>query len=120
MENPEEVINAVTDAKPLSLAQIAVLEKAECPVLRFEIDKIADNIRAAYLYATAKKSVRDAVAAIADAEAASLEWVDGLKDGEFKAIFTELLEGLDAFYQMLPPPKKKTMETEGNTETDGS
>lgn len=113
--NPEVALNAVIDPKPITIARLALLEKAGCKILEGEIDTLHENIRAAYLYSL---PLKEAVAAIPTADADSLEWVDKVGDDEYKRIFTELAEGVAAFFEMLPPAKKKTEKSD--TETAGS
>lgn len=104
--NPEKALDAVLNDTPLSLVKMAILEKAKSPVLRLEVDNLCDDIKAAYLYSL---PTAEAVKAIPDADSASLEWLEKVGDDEYRRIFSELVDGLIAFYKTLPPaPQKKT------------
>lgn len=112
--NPEKALDAVLDTSAISLAKLAVLEKAKSPVLRLEVDNLCEDVKAAYLYSL---PAREAVSAIANADAASLEWLEKIGDDEYRRIFGELVDGLIKFYSTLPPLQKKTDSAQG---TDGS
>lgn len=112
--NPEEVLAAVTGANSLSLAKLAVLERAESPLVRLEVDKLYENIKAAYLYSL---PVAEAVKHIPTADVDSLVWLDEIGDDRYREIFGELVDAMIAFYKMLPSKKKMTENPD--SETDG-
>ena len=108
--NPKDAVDAILSQKPLSLAKMAILEKAKSPVLELDVSDLCADIKAAYLYSL---PVADALAALPDADERSLIWLEKVGDEEYRRVFSELVDGLIEFYRMLPPAKKKT-------EQDGS
>lgn len=108
-ENPQKALDATLSGTPLSLAKLAVLEKAKSPVLRLDINDLCEDIKAAYLFSL---PASEAVKAIPDADAKSMEWLEGIGDGEYRRIFKELVDGLISFYQTLPPPSQKKTDSD--------
>lgn len=112
--NPKEAIAAIlgTGGK-LTLGRLALLERAKSPVLDFDFKDLNADIQAAYLYA----APFDVAVKCKELETASLLWLDEVGYEKFDELFSQLVDALVAFYDMLPPQKKTA---DSASETDGS
>ena len=112
-KNPSAILDAVTSPSPLTISQIAILEKMSSPLLYQDVTKLGENIKATYIVNIPYK---DAVKQIKadELEGNAMEWADELGWDKFQEKFGELLVGLLGFWKMLPPQeseeaqKKKT------------
>lgn len=114
-KNPSAILESVVDPSPLTISQIAALEKIKSPVLDNDVTNLGENIKAAYVvnipYSDAAKEIRDGTL-----EEKSMEWADSLGWEEFQNRLAGLVLGVIGFWKMLPPPeseesqKKKAVE----------
>lgn len=105
--NPEKAVQAIANPAPLTLAQIALFEKIDAPILRADISSLRDNLIAVWIYKTPLKEVarnfdRREEKALCMGEAMSGE--------EYGDALAELVRACTAFYEMMP--RKETGETE--------
>lgn len=114
--NPEKAIQAITNPAPLTLAQLALFEKIDAPVLRADLSSLRDNLIAVWIY---KKPLREVSRNFDRREECALEMADKMSGEEYGEALTELVRACTAFYEMMP--RKETGEAEGeegNGETE--
>lgn len=110
---PEPVasLNAILDPKPLTIAQIALLERVNSPVVSGRIDNVNDCLLALYLLSMpireAGKLTRENSADVLKDMA--VEWSDeNIVDGRtYNDRLSELLVACTEFWRMLPRPEEK-------------
>lgn len=111
-KTPEEVVSAIVAPAPLTIAKIAILEGAGSPILNQNVRSLRDNVKSVYLvnlkYSEAAKKIKSYSSVEFEEEA--MEWADKLGWVEYDKLFTELVEGLIAFWKMLPPSEEKKTE----------
>lgn len=125
--NPEAALDALMNPAPLTLAQIALLEKVKSPVLVADITSLYDNAVAVWIY-------RNKAAYVAHnlerREELAMEMVEAMTQDEYGDELTRLVRAVTAFYEMLPRagandsgevdadgnviPKKKDSATDGS------
>ena len=109
--NPEKAVQAIADPSPLTLAQIALFEKIDAPILHADIGSLRDNLIAVWIYKTPLKEVarnfdrREEFALLMSERMSGEEYGDAL---------TELVRACTAFYEMMP--RRESGESEGDTE----
>lgn len=108
-KNPSAVLDAISDPSPLTISQIAILEKISSPLLYQDVTNLGENIKATYI---ASIPYKDAVAQIKDGsvEEKSVEWADGLGWDKFQEEFGKFLVGLFGFWKMLPPKESESAQ----------
>lgn len=114
--NPSAILDSIAEPSPLTISQMAILEKIDSPLLSRNVTNLVENIKATYIVNIPYK---DAVAQIKDEtfESRSMEWADSLGWDVFQEKLGLLLVGLFGFWKMMPPPesdsdsKKKMEET---------
>ena len=102
--NPDKAVAAITNPAPLTLAQLALFEKIDAPVLYADVSSLRDNLIAVWIY---KHPVREVAKNFDRREELALEWSDG-------QYLTELLQACTAFYEMMP-----RKESAGEIDEDG-
>ena len=92
--NPEKAIQAIADPAPLTLAQIALFEKIDAPILHADISCLRDNLIAVWIYKTPLHEVarnferREELALLMSENMTGEEYGNGLmKDEEIYTIF---------------------------------
>jgi len=115
-KTPAAVLEAVTRPTSLTLARLALLEKAECPIIFRDISKLAENVRATYLFSI---PYEEAVEKMATADKDSLVWLEKVGEKAYLDKFEELARGIVEFWKMLPNTEKKK-DSETVSETGGS
>lgn len=114
-KNPESVLDAVIDPAPLTIAQLAILEKMKSPVLlERRLTLHIENVKATYAvqlpYREAAKAIKKE-----DFEETAMEWADSIGWKEFSDKFEALVLSLIAYLKMLPKAEQKD-EGEGDGE----
>lgn len=115
--NPIASVDALINAKPLTIAQVALLSRIDSPILFGIADDINKCITALYLLSI---PMSEAVKHLKTAEDDALVWSHE-KYGSFKDYSRDmcsLLDSITEFWKMMPSadPKKKQFDTA----TDGS
>lgn len=109
--NPEKAVAAITNPAPLTLAQLALFEKIDAPVLYADVSSLRDNLIAVWIY---KHPVREVAKNFERREELALEWSEKLSGDEYGQYLTELLQACTAFYEMMP-----RKESSGEIDEDG-
>ena len=109
--NPDKAVAAITNPAPLTLAQLALFEKIDAPVLYADVSSLRDNLIAVWIY---KHPVREVAKNFERREELALEWSEKLSGDEYGQYLTELLQACTAFYEMMP-----RKESAGEIDEDG-
>jgi len=115
-KTPKAVLDAVLRPTSLTLARLALLEKAKCPILYRDITKLSENVRATYLFSI---PYEEAVAKMETADKDSLVWLEKVGEAEYLKKFEELARGVVSFWKLLPKVEKKK-DSQTDSETVGS
>lgn len=100
--NPQTVLDAIADPAPLTLGQVALLEKIKSPLLSATNPAAADVIPGLYLLSLpSAQGARHLDTLTEDAFA----WADTLSPGDFSKRWVAALKALRAFYALLPGPE---------------
>lgn len=104
MKTPEPALNALVDPHPVTLGQIALLEKIGSPLVVGSEGEVpaADLIPSLYLLTLPS---REGVAHLTTLEADAFAWADGLTAAQFQEYLRTAMEGVKAFYELLPQPE---------------
>ncbi len=120
---PKASLDAIADPAPLTIAQLAILERVKSPVTLGGIDSVDDCLLALWLLSM---PVREAgrltgEKSVAELRDGAVAWADetGLDGAAYHAALTRLLRSCAAFWRMLPRPEAKDAKKNG-TETAGS
>lgn len=118
--NPVAGVDALVDPRPLTIAQVAVLSRANNPVLVGKVENLDRALEALYLTSIpAAEAVRRIKAGTSQDDA--VEWAERelREPGEYADRMVALLDAITAFWKMLPngDPQKKT---QSDTAMDGS
>lgn len=109
--NPEKAVNAITKPASLTLAQLALFEKIDAPILRADTSCLRDNLIAIWIY----KNPTSVVARNFDKrEILALEMSEKMTGEEYGSALIEVIEAVTAFYEMMP--KKENGEEEEEEE----
>lgn len=109
-DNPQEITDAITKPKPLTLGKIALLESLAAPILKGKIDLLADNLKALYIYRTPTDKIE-----IGRIENAAAEYGDSLNIEDYRSGLLELMKAITEFFKMLPRPEEKKTPTNSAT-----
>ena len=114
--NPDEVIDALTSPKPLTLGKLALLERISSPLLVGNYSRLEDNLRAVWIYRT---PTSEAAKNIKRIDELSAQMGDDISLDDYHSALLELLGGITEFFKMLPRPdedskKKPTTGTGGS------
>ena len=109
MENPVESIDALIDPSPLTLGQIALLERIDSPLLRGDVGSMSRCAEAMWLLSLPRE---EAARRWKEAPVQGILWPDAPTLQEYRKRLAEVLDGITAFYRMLPAqeggePKKE-------------
>ena len=97
--NPEKAVNAITNPAPLTLAQIAIFEKINAPILYADISSLRDNLIAVWIY---KTPIREVAKNIERREELALVMSENMSGDEYGFSLAELVQAMTAFYEMMP------------------
>lgn len=103
MDNPVESIDALITPAPLSLGRIALLERINSPLLRGEVADMAACAEGLWLLSL---PVEEAAKRWPDAAVQGICWLDATPLQEYRKRLSEALDGITAFYRMLPPAEE--------------
>lgn len=112
MRDSATALEALIEPHPLTLGQLALLERAEAPILRGDVSDLATTAKALYILTHPAKEV---ITSWQSVDSASLEWLDTLSIEEYRKALSEALDSIKAFYELLPPPteaSKKKVDQE--------
>lgn len=113
--NEQKGLDAVINPSPLTIGKLARLERIQSPLLEGKFDKLSDCLAALYILSLPAAEVLKHVETL---EADALAFSETLTHDEYKRQLTELLDGLFAWWEMLPRPdeesKKKDSVTDGS------
>ena len=118
--NPTAGVDALVDPSPLTIAQVAVLSRANSPVLFGRVENLDRALEALYLTSIpAAEAVRRIKAGTAQDDAVAWAEAELREPGAYADRMVALLDAIAAFWKMLPngDPQKKTPSDTG---TDGS
>lgn len=115
MHNPKPILDAILAPPPLTVAQIALLERMESPLLRLDVGNHVENIKAAYAL---NLPIWDALRKFSDEdfEVDAIVWADELGWDAYMGKLAEAVSGVVGFWHMMPPSKKKAARTEKRSE----
>lgn len=114
-DNPQKVLDAIADPAPLTLGQVALLEKIKSPLLSATNPAAADVIPGLFLLSIpSAQGAKHLDTLTEDAFA----WADTLSPGDFSKRWVAALKALRDFYALLPgptedEPKKASPATAG-------
>ena len=108
---PEKAADAITRPAPLTLAQLAIYERIDAPILYADITSLRDNLIAVWIY---KAPLKEVARNIERREECALEFAENLSGEEYGAALTELLQACTAFYEMLPRAESGENVEEGD------
>lgn len=97
--NPEKAVDAITNPAPLTLAQIAIFEKINAPILYADISSLRDNLIAVWIY---KTPIREVAKNIERREELALVMSENMSGDEYGYALAELVQAMTAFYEMMP------------------
>lgn len=100
MSEPQAAIDAMLCPQGLTLGQVAILEKIKSPLLSGASQEAFDLIPSLYLLALPVQEACKKVAT--DFQGEAMAWADSLQPAAYQAFLKSVMEGLVAFYQMLP------------------
>lgn len=101
-ENPQAALDALATPAPLTLGQVALLEKIKSPLLGGGEVTAADAIPGLYLLSQpSSEGARHLETLTEDAFA----WADTLEPTAFRERWEAAIKGLRAFYALLPGPE---------------
>lgn len=106
---PAASINAIVNPAPLTIAQMAILEKIHSPIVFGNIDDLGECLKALWLMSLpvreAGKWVDDDHISRVDQKA--IEWASEMNGDEYCSSLSSLLKACTAFWKMLPRPEAK-------------
>lgn len=118
--NPNAVLEAVIAPAPLTIAKVAILEKAKSPVLFQDVTNLGEDVKATYLVSLPYAQAAQLLKNPEDLENKAMEWAEKVGWDEYEKKLVELVDGLISFWKMFPPAEKKKTETSNESETVGS
>lgn len=115
--NPQCALDALLTPSPITLGQVALLEKIDSPLLKEGELLAADVIPSLYLL---RLPASEAVGKLEHLREEAFRWADALTPEAYRKLQAQALEGLRAFFGMLPgsteedaEPKKASPATAG-------
>lgn len=114
VKNPQPILEAVVAPDPLTVGQIALLERVKSHVLYRDISNHADNVKTVYALeidrAEAMRRWNDG-----DFEAEAFDWADKLGWQAYSEKLAKVVSGVVGFWKMMPKgeEKKKAMSESG-------
>ena len=109
MHNPKPILDAILAPPSLTVAQIALLERMESPLLRLDVGNHVENIKAAYAL---NLPIGDALRTFSDDdfEVNAIVWADKLGWDAYMEKLAEAVSGVVGFWHMMPPASKKKVK----------
>lgn len=117
MDNPKAALDALLEPSPLTLGQIALLDRIESPLLHGDVASIAETARGLWLLSL---PIAEACKRWRESEAAAILWLDGLKPAEYRRRLGAALDGIGAFYALLPKAEDSAKKNGTATATSPS
>lgn len=114
--NPQKSIDVLLNPNPLKLGQILILDKFDCPCTKGDFKSMLENGFACWLLKQERKEVLTKTRAEALAEAT--EWLDTLSKQELFEEVEKLVDGIGAFYDILPKADESQKKNQTNEATD--
>ena len=110
-KNPKASLDAIANAKPITLGELALLERIKSPILHGDTKDTVKNITAMFVL-KGGVSRTDALKLVesGELEGRALEWGDKVDPKQFMADLAGVLDSVAAFWQMLPRPEQKLNE----------
>lgn len=108
-KNPSAILDSIAEPSPLTISQIAILEKISSPLLNNDITNLGENIKSTYIV---NIPYRDAVKCVKDGtlEEKAMEWADALGWEEFQIKMLNLVLGIVGFWKMMPPQESEELQ----------
>ena len=101
-DNPRKALDALADPAPLTLGQVALLEKIKSPLLSATNPAAADVIPALYLLSLPSAQGAKHLDTLTED---AFRWADTLAPNDFSRRWVAALKALRAFYALLPGPE---------------
>lgn len=114
-DNPKTALEALVEPKPLTLAQVAILEMMDAPILRGGVDSLAETAKALWVLSLPS---REAASRWREAPEAGLAWLGGIGVDEYRRRLGDALDAIAAFWRLLPRPDEDQKKAAGSA-TDG-
>ena len=99
--NPEKALEALVEPSPLTLGQIALLERIDSPLLRGDVSSIHECARGLWLLSLPPQ---EAATRWRESEQEAIAWLDAVGVQGYRNAVTRVLDGITAFFDMLPRP----------------
>lgn len=119
-KNPQAALDAISNPAPLTMAKVALLEKIKSPLLFGKTEDSVNNIVAVYVISDVVKP-SEIMKAFADGslEEKALDWANGFPSDVFLEKLVSSLNGITAFWKMLPRPESDGAEEGDPSKVDG-
>ena len=114
-DTPEAVVNAIARPNQLTLGKLAVFEKIQTPLLRGNISKLTENIKAIWIY---DKPIEEVSKHFDDMDEQALIYADTITPEQYEDKLCAIIEGIASFFGMMPPPDESKKASVGSA-TDG-
>lgn len=114
-DTPEAVVDAIARPNPLTLGKLAVLEKIQSPLLRGDVSKLTENLKAIWVY---DKPIEEVAKHFGDADEQALIYAESISPEQYEEKVCAIIEGIGRFFGMLPPPDESKKASVGSA-TDG-
>lgn len=108
-------LDALIAPQPLTIGKLARLERIGSPLLRGEFERMTDCVAALYVLSLPANEVLKHIDTL---EADALAYAETLTHEQYRKDLTDLLDGLFAWWEMLPRPDEDSKKNA--TATDGS
>ena len=105
--NPQCALDALLTPSPITLGQVALLEKIDSPLLKEGELLAADVIPSLYLL---RLPASEAVGKLEHLREEAFRWADALTPKAYRKLQAQALEGLRAFFGMLPGSSTSSSE----------
>lgn len=99
MHNADQALEAMVNPSPITIGQLALLDRCNCPLVLGEWADLDRTLLALWLLSM---PVADAVAAYRDDPDGYIVWGGGLSPADYRARLKSALDGITEFYRMLP------------------
>ena len=113
--NEQKGLDALIHPSPITIGQLARLERIKSPLLRGDFKNINDCLAALYILSLPASEVLKHIDTL---ESDTLIYAEQFTHDEYKSRMTALLDSLFAWWDMLPRPDEESKKND--TATDGS